>query len=159
MNRPLPITIPRPTSVLIEDVDLYSPGIESIHVIGRSNCAFVNFVTDLHLQHAIAVAHGTRLRPWDLRGKELVCRLRKKEEDQKSGVGAQRGGGMHVAYVASQRAAADVETGVKSPERPREPVHSHSSTSTSSGFLARHFAKRFFVLKVSSSASTRRRGH
>lgn len=72
----------------------------------RSLCltgAFVNYLSDIHLQHAIAVSNGVSLRPHDYRCKDLVCRVRKGDEE-KSGVGAQRIGGMHVTYVAEKRA-------------------------------------------------------
>ncbi|KAK4054038.1 hypothetical protein OIO90_003683 [Microbotryomycetes sp. JL221] len=90
-------------SDLDESVDLNSTGIDSIHLINRSNCAFVNYASSIHLQHAIEVAHGVPLRGFDPRCKDLVCRERKKDEDTKSGVGAQRTGGMHKDFVRDRR--------------------------------------------------------
>jgi hypothetical protein len=55
----------------------------------RSNCSFVNYVTERHLLHAIRVTNGVSLRPHDRRCKALLCRVRAQEDDAKSGVGAQ----------------------------------------------------------------------
>lgn len=164
-------------------VDLNSTGIESIHLISRSNCefrlgnapraaprpvkltyryktgAFVNYASDIHLQHSIAVSNGLPLRPHDPRCKDLVCRVRKRDEDAKSGVGAQRIGGMHKDFVREkerERREGGAE-GEQSEGREGAPQrystgstsHSISTTSTTSSFLAKHFERRFFVLKVS----------
>lgn len=152
-----------------------STGVESIHLITRSNCAspscfsrgdgvlmrevmggtgaFVNYVSNLHLHHAIAVTNGTSLRSDDPRCKPLVCRVRKHEDDAKSGVGAQRMGGMHRAFVREQqvrmaerqREIARLETeeaeGVKG-RRMSAGASSIGSTSTTSTFLAKHFERR-----------------
>ncbi|SGY85222.1 BQ5605_C009g05746 [Microbotryum silenes-dioicae] len=161
-------------SVVEGDVDLRSNGIESIHLIARSNCAFVNYASDVHLQHAIAVSNDIPLRPHDPRPKNLVCRVRKKEDDAKSGVGAQRIGGMHHAFVAARKheetrvvkEAADSARETTSGSGQEEEDgrirsngetrvasissvggNSFSSTSTSSSYLARHFKKRYFILK------------
>lgn len=193
--------------------DLHSPGIDSIHLIQKSNCAFVNYATDVHLQHAIEVAHGRPLRPHDPRCKDLVCRVRKKGEDVKSGVGAQRVGGMHKDFVreqmrekreekarerelamvmrelddestaegtarrnpddvelvqdghllnaatlaahgasgkASDRGNADrVSTALHAQrDSTSSTLRSVSNASTTSSFLAKHFQKRYFILKV-----------
>ncbi|KAM0790363.1 hypothetical protein ACM66B_003246 [Microbotryomycetes sp. NB124-2] len=74
-------------------------GLQSIHLIARSQCAFLNLDSEDHLFHMIAQAHGVTLRPNDARCKPLVCRVRRTEDDAKSGVGAQRGGGLHKAWV------------------------------------------------------------
>ncbi|GAA5905905.1 hypothetical protein JCM6882_009066 [Rhodosporidiobolus microsporus] len=86
-----------------EGVDLDVTGIESIHLITRSNCAFVNYISSLHLRHAITVSNGLSLRPSDPRCKTFLCRERKVDDDFKSGVGAQRVGGMHRSYIREQR--------------------------------------------------------
>ncbi|GAA6039767.1 hypothetical protein JCM8097_004212 [Rhodosporidiobolus ruineniae] len=86
-----------------EKLDLDSTGIESIHLITRSNCAFVNYTSSLHLHHAIHVSNGVSLRPSDTRCKPFLCRERKSSDDVKSGVGAQRVGGMHRNYIREQR--------------------------------------------------------
>jgi len=117
-------------------VDLDTNGVESIHLIARSNCAssrscplavslglpnppsalfsparslpragaFVNYLTPLHLRHAIAVSNNVALRPDDARAKKLVCRVRHQGDDARTGVGAQRLGGMHKAFVREQQA-------------------------------------------------------
>lgn len=126
------------------------------------------------MEHAIKEANGKSLRPRDPRCKELVCRVRRRDDDTRSGVGAQRIGGMHRAYVAakereqqirdeydvsSTRAESNVRTeggddegdDSGAPKRPGPTTQqerlSHSTSSTSSGFLSKHFSKRYFVLK------------
>lgn len=78
-------------------------GVQSIFLIARSNCAFVNFETAEHLHAAIQHFNGVPLRPNDPRCARLVCRVRNKEDDLKAGVGAQRGSGMHVKWIKQQR--------------------------------------------------------
>lgn len=100
--------------------------------------------------------------------------MRRKDDDAKSGVGAQRGKGMHQAYVKEQEASMQHHYGglpgvpptlpgvsghTRSPSsnEPLTPTskdssvneanHSVSTTSTTSSFLSRHFRKRFFILK------------
>ncbi|GAA5927206.1 hypothetical protein JCM3775_002478 [Rhodotorula graminis] len=165
-------------------VDLETNGVESIHLIARSNCAFVNYLTPLHLRHAIAVSNGVALRPDDLRAKKLVCRVRHQGDDARTGVGAQRQGGMHKAFVREQQArmveaqkalarlelaqpqahkkgedeAADDKRESEESVGPLSPVsagHSERETSlasirsgsTTSSFLAKHFERRYFILK------------
>ncbi|KWU45205.1 hypothetical protein RHOSPDRAFT_33148 [Rhodotorula sp. JG-1b] len=155
-----------------EAADLESNGVESIHLITRSNCAFVNYITNLHLHHSIAVTNGVTLRPDDTRAKPLVCRVRKAEDDSKSGVGAQRLGGLHTAFVRAQQLKMQQEQRAlreKSPlpaleisvsldkglsdKRRKSNVSLNSSSasigsaSTTSSFLARHFERRYFILK------------
>ncbi|BGP35624.1 hypothetical protein JCM10296v2_007465 [Rhodotorula toruloides] len=148
-------------------VDLESTGVESIHLITRSNCAFVNYVSNLHLHHAIAVTNGTSLRSDDPRCKPLVCRVRKHEDDAKSGVGAQRMGGMHRAFVREQqvrmaerqreiaRSEGEEAEGVKG-RRMSAGASSIGSTSTTSTFLAKHFERRYFILKSHDEADLRK---
>ncbi|KAI5474526.1 YT521-B-like splicing factor [Pseudohyphozyma bogoriensis] len=137
ISRPVPAVNPtyahlRPEDVGV-DVDLQVTGVESIHLINRSNCAFVNYASDIHLQHSIAVSHGVSLRPFDPR-----C--------------AQRTGGLHHAFLAKKQAE-EKDVGVGGGVRPHRHStassggHSLSTASTTSSFLGRHFPKRFFVLK------------
>jgi hypothetical protein len=78
-------------------------GVQSIFLIARSNCAFVNFETAGHLQSAIQHFNGVSLRPNDPRCARLVCRVRNKEDDLKAGVGAQRGSGIHMKWIKQQK--------------------------------------------------------
>ncbi|SCV73425.1 BQ2448_7351 [Microbotryum intermedium] len=131
-------------------------GVESIHLIARSNCAFVNYTSEFLMQQAITRSNGVSLRANDRRCKPLVCRRRMREDDAKSGVGAQRGAGLHLSYIAAQTLdsgkmrhkttnesqAFDEETGNSSGD---------STASTTSSFFLEHFPKRFFVLKAKKS--------
>ncbi|GAB00023.1 uncharacterized protein L969DRAFT_19606 [Mixia osmundae IAM 14324] len=142
------------------DEDLATCGVESVHLILRSNCAFVNYISDIHLQVGIKTSHGVRLRREDQRCKEFVCRVRNKDDGTKSGVGTQRGKQMHQTYIASKQAADSdqaesqstvpeltVESDTSARTRQVSTSTVHSSASTSSSFLARHFPKRYFILK------------
>ncbi|KAJ7214105.1 YT521-B-like domain-containing protein [Mycena pura] len=81
-----------------------SSGVLSIFLISRSSCAFVNYETDAHLQAAISRFNGVPLRP-DPRCARLVCRVRRKDDDLRAGVGAQRGMGMHMRWVKANSKA------------------------------------------------------
>ena len=70
-----------------------------VFTIGRSQSAFLNTVSERHLLHTIAHSHGVSLRPRDPKCKPFVCRIRRVEDDAKSGVGAQRGSGLHQTWV------------------------------------------------------------
>ncbi|KAM0747386.1 hypothetical protein T439DRAFT_383505 [Meredithblackwellia eburnea MCA 4105] len=131
-----------------EGIDINVVGVESVHLIVRSNCAFVNYTSNVHLQHSIQVSHNVSLRPFDPRCKELVCRVRKKDDDTKSGVGAQRTGGMHKSYVRAlgidpdkdkerekSKNSLDPSTAASNPTSPTTPTtphdpHRNSTTST-----------------------------
>lgn len=152
--------------------DYDTVGIESVHLISRSNCCFVNMASKRHLDHAIKVSHGLSLRPHDPRCKPLVCRIRKKDDDNKTGVGAQRGKGMHQAWAAEKekvKGLADAEAEIAAIVTGDAPsavsiavgsdgqlghngsastIHSISTSSTTSSFLTRHFPRRYFILKV-----------
>ncbi|GAA5845178.1 hypothetical protein JCM3766R1_002097 [Sporobolomyces carnicolor] len=163
------VTRPPPSAVGIlssEDVDLSSPGVESIHLIARSNCAFVNYLSNLHLHHAISISNGLSLRPNDPRCKPLLCRVRKEDDDSKTGVGAQRVGGIHKAFVKLQRermgeseqvlrhkieehGAEPKSSATRAFEERRQSSSSASAgtTSTTSSFLTKHFEKRWFIMK------------
>ncbi|OJT15173.1 hypothetical protein TRAPUB_8277 [Trametes pubescens] len=78
-------------------------GVSSIFLIARSNCAFVNFQSEPHLQAAIKHFNGLPLRPSDPRCPRLVCRVRAREDDLKAGVGGQRGSGIHMRWVRDKK--------------------------------------------------------
>ena len=144
----------------------------SVFLINRSNCAFINYDTEAHLNEAIEHFHGKLLRPEDPRCLKLACRVRKKDDDLKAGVGAQRGTGMHVNWIKEQKAKRGgclSPDGEESPHQPsvrmmsspsvssndddhrRRPLAKSSSSgsysSTTSSVLARYFPKRYFILK------------
>ncbi|KAJ6583848.1 YT521-B-like domain-containing protein [Mycena vulgaris] len=73
-------------------------GVLSIFLISRSSCAFVNYETEAHLEAAIKRFNGVPLRA-DPRCARLVCRVRRKDDDLRAGVGGQRGMGMHTRWV------------------------------------------------------------
>ncbi|WWC88422.1 uncharacterized protein L201_003333 [Kwoniella dendrophila CBS 6074] len=77
-------------------------GPSSIFLISRSSCAFVNLSSQTDLDRAVAFFNGKSLRPWDPRCPRMLCRIRRKDDDLRSGVGAQRGTGMHRAWVKEQ---------------------------------------------------------
>ncbi|SCZ95232.1 BZ3500_MvSof-1268-A1-R1_Chr11-2g03372 [Microbotryum saponariae] len=134
--------------------DLY--GVESIHLIARSNCAFVNYSSEFLMQQAITRSNGISLRPNDRRCKPLVCRRRMREDDAKSGVGAQRGAGLHLSYIAAQAldlGKKGVQTTNDSRALDEEAGNSSgdSTASTTSSFFSEYFPKRFFVLKAKES--------
>lgn len=117
------------------------------------------------------------LRPQDPRCKDLVCRVRKREDDSKSGVGLQRQGGMHHNYLVHQGQLQQQRNHFapspafpmnsfnpnSNPNAPKSSIASSnrdrnsfdgsntqlSIASTNSSFLGKYFAKRFFILKVS----------
>lgn len=144
-----------------------SVGIDSIHLISRSNCCFVNMASKRHLDHAINVSNGLSLRPHDPRCRGLVCRVRKKEDDSKTGVGAQRGRGMHQAWVKEQERLKGISNAEAQHGSPTgnganaaasrsafasdsaSTNHSASTSSTTASFMAKHFPKRYFIVKVS----------
>ena len=86
-----------------EGAKVKSNGVTSIFLISRSNCAFVNFHTEDHLQNAIGRFNGLQLRPNHRRCPRLVCRARRRQDDLLAGVGGQRGIGLHTEHVRKQR--------------------------------------------------------
>lgn len=90
-----------PDSSLPEET--LNTGVLSIFLISRSSCAFINFETEHHLHRAIEWFNGKPLRPLDPRCPRLVCRVRRKDDDLKAGVGGQRGMGMHTRWVKDQK--------------------------------------------------------
>lgn len=149
-------------------------GVSSIFLISRSNCAFVNFETEAHLLNAIERFNGKQLRPKDSRCPRLVCRVRRKDDDLKAGVGGQRGMGVHTRWI-KEKGKPDSEAvtpgaseaGPTSPSEQLGPImatmslshdddrfksrtkqsSSGSYASTNSSILTRYFPKRFFILK------------
>ncbi|KZV93859.1 hypothetical protein EXIGLDRAFT_691262 [Exidia glandulosa HHB12029] len=143
-----------------EDGSTGSEGeVTSVFLISRSNCAFVNFRTEAGLEHAVQYFNGQPLRPADPRCPRLVCRVRKKDDDLKAGVGGQRGMGMHTRWVRDQQMAAVVDPREGSEQRPGPITHPHepstsmasnssgSYASTNSSFLLKHFPSRYFIMK------------
>ncbi|KAF9513822.1 hypothetical protein BS47DRAFT_1343824 [Hydnum rufescens UP504] len=127
-----------------------------------SHCAFVNYSSEPHLQRALQYFNG---RPFRNGGVKLLCRVRKRNEEIKSGVGAQRGLGFHRKWVkehALERAvpsqsnevgsASISQTNGISPSSSLISGSSDESTgssnSTTSSLLATHFPIRYFVLKA-----------
>ncbi|KAJ7621876.1 YT521-B-like domain-containing protein [Mycena polygramma] len=94
-------------------------GVLSIFLISRSSCAFVNYETEAHLQAAIGRFNGVPLRPVDPRCARLVCRVRRKDDDLRAGVGGQRGMGMHSRWVKAKvgKARDDGDASVSSNSR------------------------------------------
>ncbi|CAA7269940.1 unnamed protein product [Cyclocybe aegerita] len=151
-----------------ENASSSSTAVKSIFLISHSSCAFVNYESEQSLQEAIERFNGVPLRANDPRRARLVCRVRKKNDDLKAGVGGQRGTGMHSRYVKEQkgkgresptkiasRLAAAISTvsisndeGEPGPgDNLKRPSSSESSASTSSSVLTRHFPRRYFILK------------
>lgn len=170
-NQPLP-----PSSLRQSEQSIDSPrvcgGVSSVFLIARSNCAFVNFESGAQLEAAIARFHGQPIRPNDPRCPRLVCRIRRRTDDLKAGVGAQRGSAMHVKWVKEQRAVvqhkgAEMIGSLEDTERQSSPFsipdddspgtgqgsftprlsRSGSFASTDSGILSRYFPRRYFILK------------
>ena len=176
-------------------------GPSSIFLISRSSCAFVNLSSELDLERAVAFFNNRSLRPFDPYCPRMVCRIRRKDDDLRAGVGAQRGTGMHRTWIKEQEEKKKAEgppTNVPLPqpievqkasdtlasapqsassmEPPSPAIFEHppegegrrrdsivqandaqaaltkhrssaSYASTNSSFLAKHFPKRYFILK------------
>lgn len=84
----------------------WASGVLSIFLISRSSCAFINFDSEQSLHAAIERFNGKQLRPQEARCPKLVCRVRRKDDDLKAGVGGQRGVGMHVQWIKDQKGKA-----------------------------------------------------
>lgn len=138
-------------------------GVKSIFLISRSSCAFVNYEAEIDLNAALKHFNGHPLRPGDPRCPNLVCRIRRTDDDLKAGVGGQRGMGMHIRWVkerkaegqgaASSQASSDTvpEISISDSENPNASMlQSSSTTSTTSSLLSRFFPQRYFILKSSS---------
>jgi hypothetical protein len=144
-------------------------GVSSVFLIARSNCAFVNFESEAQLEAAVARFHGKPIRPDNPPCPRLVCRVRRRTDDLKAGVGAQRGHGMHIKWIKEQREKVKGEEadligldkaigGLPSPLSTSDddgqggsstPCSSISGSlgSTDSGILTRYFPQRYFILK------------
>jgi hypothetical protein len=149
-------------------------GVSTVFLILQSNCAFVNFDSEAQLEAATARFNGLQIRPDDQWCPRLVCRVRRREDDLMSGVGAQRGSGMHIKWVKEQRARiqrgqTDMVASLKDLVRSSSPLsvssddsggigeghvgthakrsRSASTTSTNSDILTRYFPQRYFILK------------
>ena len=152
----------------------HNAGVSSIFPIARSNCAFVNFDTEAHLTAAITRFSGRKIRPDDPKCPNLVCRVRRKTDDLRAGVGGQRGVGMHMKWVQERKQqktrignkppvddvtqgtsdlslTSDEEGGVGGDENRSFERSSGSGSgslaSTTSSVLTQHFPKRYFILK------------
>lgn len=109
---------------VLVDGELSDPkdgGVSSVFLIKSSNCAFVNFETEAALSRAMKVFNGVPLRPWDPECMPLLCRIRRKDDDLRTGVAAQRGWGLHTNWIRLQ-AEAMKKSGLvpASPESPTE---------------------------------------
>jgi RNA recognition motif-containing protein len=146
-------------------------GVSSVFLIGRSNCAFVNFDTEAHLNAAITRFNDQKIRPDDPKCQSLVCRVRKKTDDLRAGVGGQRGVGLHTKWIQERKQKArmaakspvdDVNQGTSNPSLTSDEESggggdssrsfeqssgSGSFASTTSSVLAQYFPKRYFILK------------
>ena len=155
-----------------EEAPEENAGVSSVFLIARSNCAFVNFDTETHLNAAIVRFSGQKIRPDDPKCPNLVCRVRKKTDDLRAGVGGQRGVGLHVKWVQERKQkrmgrrspvddvtqatssvslASDEDIGGGG-DGNRSFEHSSGSgsgsfASTTSSILEQHFPKRYFILK------------
>ncbi|CAE6410115.1 unnamed protein product [Rhizoctonia solani] len=89
----------------------HSHGVSSVFLISRSNCAFVNYEEEVYLNRAVSFFNGRPLRPKDPRCPRLVCRVRRKDDDLRAGVGGQRGMGMHTRWVLEQDRRVDTASG------------------------------------------------
>jgi hypothetical protein len=167
-NQPLPLQSPSQTRESPNPPQVYG-GVSSVFLIARSNCAFINFESEAQLKAAVARFHGKPIRPDNPPCPRLVCRVRKRTDDLKAGVGAQRGNAMHVKWIREQRKAFKGEEadlvgldkamgGMPSPlstsnddgqGRSSTPCSSISDSlaSTDSGILTRYFPQRYFILK------------
>lgn len=77
-------------------------GVSSVFLISRSNCAFVNYEEEQLLSRAVTFFNSRQLRPQDPRCPRLVCRVRRKDDDLRAGVGGQRGMGLHARWIQEQ---------------------------------------------------------
>src|SRR5258706_619040 len=108
--------------------------VASLFLIARSNCAFINFTSEEMLHKAVQTFNNKPLRKG---GKcpRLVCRIRRREDDLRAGVGGQRGTGIHVQWVkemARRQESAEAHRWVDDP--PTSPsTHLGPESSASAG--------------------------
>ncbi|KAF8710670.1 YT521-B-like domain, partial [Rhizoctonia solani] len=120
-----PVATTGPTRTLLPPVPLdkqdgdvggtsaeHSHGVSSVFLISRSNCAFVNYEEEVYLNRAVSFFNGRPLRPKDPRCPRLVCRVRRKDDDLRAGVGGQRGMGMHARWVQEQERKMEAASGI-----------------------------------------------
>lgn len=100
---PSPSDFPEDGGPFPNEAETPRSGVMSVFLISQSNCAFVNYDSEARLLNAVAKCNGVAIRPDDPRCIKLVCRVRKKDEDLRAGVGAQRGVRMHTAWVQQQK--------------------------------------------------------
>lgn len=91
------------TLSLLDRAEAEDSGVISIFLISKSSCAFVNYRGEEYLTRSIERFNGKPLRPYDSRSLRLVCRVRKRDDDLKAGVGGQRGQGLHVRWVKDKK--------------------------------------------------------
>ncbi|EIM19168.1 hypothetical protein WALSEDRAFT_70821 [Wallemia mellicola CBS 633.66] len=118
-------------------------GVESVHLINKSRCCFVNLNSQQSLNLAIRDFNGSKLRMGSPR---LVVRVRDTNSELTSGVGSQRGRKLHrnwVKMISEQNEPSEERRSNRSLSR----SSSISSTSTTSTFLTNHFPTRYFILK------------
>ncbi|WVQ73352.1 hypothetical protein IAR50_002920 [Cryptococcus sp. DSM 104548] len=173
-NMTVPVTDP------MTDVEPWR-GPSSIFLISRSSCAFVNLSSQSELDRAVTFFNGKPLRPWDARCPRMVCRVRRKDDDLKSGVGAQRGTGIHRDWVKKEQekrqgASQGLDGSVADGQGPHVSLtnpaiqelaeegrkrdssgsedgkNSGSYASTNSSFLIKHFPRRVFIVKSLTTA-------
>ncbi|KAL7418109.1 YT521-B-like domain-containing protein [Mrakia frigida] len=121
--------------------------ISSIFNISRSQCCFVNFNSQEALESGIAKFNGIPIRPDEgVRSARLVCRVRRKEDDLKAGVGAQRGRGVHTGWVREkQQQQQQLEQVIR--ERENKEDADLYSTPFHGTVLSKNFPVRYFILK------------
>jgi hypothetical protein len=72
----------------------------SVHLISKSNCAFVNYNSRPALEAAVVFFNGRPCRPHVLGCPRMSCRIRTEEDEAKVGRGVQRERGMHGSWVS-----------------------------------------------------------
>ncbi|KAJ1310085.1 hypothetical protein OPQ81_006833 [Rhizoctonia solani] len=107
-----------------------SHGVSSVFLISRSNCAFVNYEEEVYLNRAVSFFNGRPLRPQDPRCPRLVCRVRRKDDDLRAGVGGQRGMGIHARWVQEQERRMD-EAAASSTDKDKDAIVDDPATSPS----------------------------
>ncbi|KAJ3512977.1 hypothetical protein NLJ89_g3220 [Agrocybe chaxingu] len=122
----------------------------SIFLISRSSCAFVNYENEEFLHEAIKRFNGVPLRANDPRCARLVCRVRRKDDDLKAGVGGQRGMGMHTRYVREQKG--------KEREAASSDVSASDDLSTSPRSISSRLAAAISTVSISSDEGEHGRG-
>ena len=102
-----------PSSTLSSAAASVPSGVLSIFLMLQSHCAFVNYDSPANLDRGVELFNGRHMRPADLLSLPLVCKLRKAKDAKRSGVGSQRGVGMHLKWITYQQTE-----GIKAPSSP-----------------------------------------